>query len=365
MRLFPYRKNGGNEPDAGEPVPSGRVVCAKRAASVLTAVYLACMTAWLVMFIVWLDGTWWLFLLNSFAVYLFLPVPAAVAAAVWTRRPTLIRGAVAICAVWIVLFGQSFIYPMFRSGGDPANDNTITVMTFNVRADNANMDGIEELLKGSGADLIALQELTPPVSELVERELADEYPYMLLEPWPLGNSSGIISRYPVRRSPVKAPGDWISNPGIVIFEFGGRDVTVANIHFWANRVGRWRDLKEMSGSIRQRERQTEAIRGFAAAFEQPLIVVGDLNATPMSRAYNILTRELTDSWAKVGAGAGHTFPGEPRPTVLGMTLPRWLIRIDYVFCSDHWTPTSAKVGPWIEGSDHRAVTATLHLDDTQ
>ena len=44
-----------------------------------------------------------------------------------------------------------------------------------------------------------------------------------------------------------------------------------------------------------------------------------------------------------------------------MDVPRWLIRIDYVFHSRHWRAVSARNGRIDGKSDHRPVIATLVL----
>ncbi|MBA3533901.1 MAG: endonuclease/exonuclease/phosphatase, partial [Ardenticatenales bacterium] len=73
-----------------------------------------------------------------------------------------------------------------------------------------------------------------------------------------------------------------------------------------------------------------------------------------------------DGWQEGGWGLGHTFPGadspgSSRPKVAGLSVPKWLVRIDYIFHSSHWQTLSAEIGPWDQVSDHRPVMATLRL----
>jgi endonuclease/exonuclease/phosphatase (EEP) superfamily protein YafD len=97
----------------------------------------------------------------------------------------------------------------------------------------------------------------------------------------------------------------------------------------------------------------------------PLIAPVDFNATDRNTAYRMIVSELSDSWREVGWGFGHTFPGSngfgSRFHFMGVPLPRWLLRIDYVFHSEHWQAESAVVGPWDGVSDHRPVVVTLRL----
>jgi endonuclease/exonuclease/phosphatase family metal-dependent hydrolase len=119
-------------------------------------------------------------------------------------------------------------------------------------------------------------------------------------------------------------------------------------------------------TVRERERQARTIAAFAAAHPIPLIVLGDFNAGDLSSAYGIVTRTLRDAWREAGWGAGNTFPGADSPgssrrIVAGIPAPMWLVRIDYVFHSDHWRAVSAWIGPWDGFSDHRPVAARLAL----
>jgi endonuclease/exonuclease/phosphatase (EEP) superfamily protein YafD len=48
---------------------------------------------------------------------------------------------------------------------------------------------------------------------------------------------------------------------------------------------------------------------------------------------------------------------------MGIPVPQWLIRIDYIFYSDGLTPLTAQVGPWDGVSDHRPVLVEVALDE--
>ncbi|MCP4105920.1 MAG: hypothetical protein GY749_10350 [Desulfobacteraceae bacterium] len=75
---------------------------------------------------------------------------------------------------------------------------------------------------------------------------------------------------------------------------------------------------------------------------------------------------ISCSWHNAGTGFGHTFPGaasdgSARPVIVGIPAPKWLVRIDYIFHSEHWQTIAARTGPWDGCSDHRPVMATLAL----
>lgn len=119
-------------------------------------------------------------------------------------------------------------------------------------------------------------------------------------------------------------------------------------------------------SIRERERQVGELMAFVEGRRGPLIALGDLNVTDRNDAYKMIAGSLQDAWVEGGWGPGHTFPGavspgSSRPVVAGIAMPKWLVRLDYVFCSDHWHVESASFGQWDGVSDHRPVVARMVL----
>jgi endonuclease/exonuclease/phosphatase family metal-dependent hydrolase len=101
--------------------------------------------------------------------------------------------------------------------------------------------------------------------------------------------------------------------------------------------------------------QAQAIARLIGEPDDPVILLGDLNATPQAPEIRVLTGTLVDTWQEVGAGAGYTHPsGHPRR------------RIDYVMQSSdvvahaiavHASPLTASA------SDHLPVAADVALPD--
>src|SRR5687767_3746610 len=91
------------------------------------AIYLAGLAAWATLYWLVRDATWWLFVVNAVAVYLFVPVPLVFVVAWFSRRKSLLLGGLLAVTVWVYLWGALFL---------PRPDGTLegpslTVMTFN------------------------------------------------------------------------------------------------------------------------------------------------------------------------------------------------------------------------------------------
>jgi endonuclease/exonuclease/phosphatase (EEP) superfamily protein YafD len=174
---------------------------------------------------------------------------------------------------------------------------------------------------------------------------------------------GVISRYPLELTGTEIEGVWVGRPQILEVAWEGREITLVNFH--AIPPGPLNPAN-LGHTVRERERQIGALVAFADSRSGPLIVKGDLNVTDRSAVYRTMARSLQDAWVERGWGFGHTFPGaaspgSSRPTWAGMYVPKWLLRLDYVFCSDHWRVERAWIGPWDGVSDHRPVVARMTL----
>lgn len=342
---------------------SGVLLLVKYLATFVVYTYMVCFTAWLIVHSFFADRWWWLFLIDSFAVYLFVPLIVVIIFAIVSRQyaPILFSG-VAIL-LFAFMYGGLFV-PRGRSL--QPGDTSLTVLSYNLLASNPNTDHVIAAIRSAGADVVSLQELSPAVAESIQRELDAEYPYQVLDPQPGVTGLGVISRYPLVDSGASLPGPWIGTPQILTLTLDDTPVTLLNFHNVSIPLGGERWPERVTESIREREQQADVIVEFVKAHPGPLIATADFNASDQSVAYRRVTAVLHDAWRAAGWGLGHTFPGassegSSRIRIRGILVPMWLVRIDYVLFSSDWTAVRAHIGPWDGGSDHRPVLTTLKL----
>jgi vancomycin resistance protein VanJ len=317
-------------------------------------------TVWFAAYRQFGDHPWWMFVVNSVAPYLFVPVPIVLIGAILARRWGLAVASLVPAALFVMLFGQLFVPVSARAPVIEPGTPTLTVMTFNLHALNFGIDGIAAAIASSGADVVALQELEASVAAGLAQRLGELYPHRDLIPNSGWSGLGVFSKVPIRPEQQRMGGTERRNPQVVTLELPWGDTTLINVHNLSipRTLPDW--PSEITASLAQRERVARAIHDYSLQRSTPMIALGDFNTTERSTAYETIALTLSDSWREVGYGFGNTFPGGPlSPTPLGVSVPPWLLRIDYVFHSDEIVTTQAGIGPWDGGSDHRPVLVTL------
>ena len=99
----------------------------------------------------------------------------------------------------------------------------------------------------------------------------------------------------------------------------------------------------------QRAGQAEKVAEHIGKSPHPVVLCGDLNDTPVSYTYQVLSKNLQDSFRQKGFGFDFTFAGK---------IPG--LRIDYVLADERFTVGNHKV-PQLELSDHYPVLVTLDI----
>jgi endonuclease/exonuclease/phosphatase (EEP) superfamily protein YafD len=132
---------------------------------------------------------------------------------------------------------------------------------------------------------------------------------------------------------------------------------VVDIHAWPY-TGL--DRESVERSFQWRREQTELVLDMIEGQPEPLILLGDLNSTPMHEVYGMLSVRLVDAFREAGWGLGHTFPTQGG-RLWGVPYPGRLVRIDHVFHSAEWRAEDAWVAEWDGVSDHHPVVAALRL----
>jgi endonuclease/exonuclease/phosphatase (EEP) superfamily protein YafD len=220
----------------------------------------------------------------------------------------------------------------------------VRVVSANLRYGRADAVGVVRLAE-QYADVLAVQELTPEKQNQIEDAgIGAILPHRYLRARQGPAGVGIWSRYPLS-SGRDYDEFWL---GLITAQVDvpGLDdeLTVAATHMSAP----WPD--PMNGWRKDLARLREVLGEIGASAPGPVIVAGDLNATPDVREFRrLLRRGYRDAAEQAGAGLTRTHPAD--------------IVVPPVFAVDHilvrgGIATAVRTAP-IPGSDHRALLAVV------
>ncbi|MFE3880922.1 endonuclease/exonuclease/phosphatase family protein [Kitasatospora sp. NPDC059146] len=271
-------------------------------------------------------------------------VPLLLAAAWWRRSAAAVLALLLPVAAWLNLFG-GLLLDKSRPGGD------LTVAEQNVNADNPDPDATARHLAGSGADLLALVELTPQAADVYEQGLAAAYPYHVVlgtvglwSRLPLGGAEPIdVMDYGPLAERAPAARDLAENRALRTTVTTARGpLTVYVAHLGSVRVtpatGFWTASRDIG---------VQALgRSLAADRSERALLLGDLNGTLDDRALAGLTAGMRSAQDTAGDGFGFSYPA---------SFP--MVRIDQILLRGV-TATYSRVLP-DDGSDHLPVAAGI------
>lgn len=285
---------------------------------------------------------------------------------------------------------QRQMLPGFRTA---PSGGTITVMSYNIYRDGGLEDrmNVIETIRRENADIVCCIEYNAVRDgALFSRRLGDMYPYSVLSDTRKNMKSGsvIFSKYPIEKRKTdelnRMRNQWSSLVSIIYAEvdLDGRKITVVNYHlksvghyieYIAGKDYALRDKMDRAAGYeskydREKFIQARALVELASASPEPVILCGDLNDTPNSRAFHTLQRKYANAFSAAGWGIGTTF-GEMRIREKFRWMPvipllaRDVIRIDHIFTDDSIRAVDAKVLSGARGSDHKPVVAVLEIGE--
>ena len=263
------------------------------------------------------------------------------------------KRAIAAVVIVLILSLEVLIYIPFSGEivENPINDgisrcNRVRVMVFNTQM--SDHDLWLEYFRYDNVDVACLTELSVKKLELLQLECGRRS--LNMRNIPLFDGSEVSNA-------IVTAGTFISvdtlainskyNPqrrGIIAeVEIRGFRSYIAVVHYEPLReVSERGDRISFVNSWRVRRTQSEDVARTLSTFEGPVILAGDLNATPTDRCIVPLRRSLNDSWQDAGKGLGGTWEGY---------LP--FFRIDYIFYKGFEKAANTKTVRF-ENSDHRA-----------
>ncbi len=240
-------------------------------------------------------------------------------------------------------------------------------MTFNIRHGRGtdkklNLERIARIIKGSGADIIGLNEVDRFYSNrsgfldqarwLAEKlEMDHVYgPAVTVENKEGGNDkqfgNALLSRFPLMKVE-NHPFDFLPKRA------EARAILEANVNIGEKQLGIW--VTHLSLGLFQHRKQIAFILEKAKNRSQPLLVMGDMNMVPSSRGWRKMADTFNDVWLETNKEhGGYTFPSR-KP----------FRRLDYIFATKNLQAIKTEVyNSESNASDHLPLMATIGFLDS-
>lgn len=227
------------------------------------------------------------------------------------------------------------------------------IMTNNIGNGYAPHHSLLPALRESGADLIAVQEVSEKNAAAFDCELSDVYPYQALHGYGISGKA-VLSRWPITGEETFTLHTERFHLHATI-DFDGTPLHVINTHL-PPPIFDGRMWPAWHGRVAQAE--ISDLLAKAQTTSGPTIMLGDFNKLPRNQVYAISGSDgLRDVFNQVKQEPEPTFPR--RFGVIPWLPP--MFRIDYIWHSQQLTVNRAWVGP-DTGSDHLPVLAELSLN---
>jgi len=315
------------------------------------------------------DRIWWLGLLNAIAPWLFAPLLCLLPLALLTinthhYNPLYDAPLLLPTILLLALYGSIFV-PL-RTSAHAASNPALTVLSFNIWAGSRSEATIDVIAANDWPDIVAIQELTPPMAELILEKLGSRYPYHLLDITPYHYGLGIFSRLPLTMLDSSAFAD--SALRVQIAQVHNDDATQHSFTFYNLHLSFGDVLYDLGHAAVVRNKITtgyqtrlELAQKLVQDIEKrmgPVLVAGDFNSTPQSDVYATMTAHLTDAYQAAGWGFGFTYPTHAADIPRVSYLPR-LFRIDMIFFNSGFSAARTWTSPVYGESDHLPVVARV------
>lgn len=246
--------------------------------------------------------------------------------------------ALALIAAAGLLANVAEMAPLYRDRADAARPGPerLRVAHWNILYTSTRYEVAIRVLHHVDADVVFLFEALPPFQD---RLRGAELPFMIADP-PGADRTLVLTRDPLPVGVLPRTAD--RGVAEVRVDLGGRTVRVLGLHAHAPSTE-----QRSSG----RDAQLRALAAITRSCPDPLVVVGDLNTVPWSRAFRDLMRDgrLIDS--ERGFGLQPSWPGYDWAWWLGVPIDHALHSPDLVTVARATGPSGA--------SDHRLLQVTL------
>lgn len=327
-----------------------------------------------------------LFLVVAYSPYI-PPTEHAVYACIGLVFPIVLIAVLCFFGIWLVIrprllwlpalflllgWKSTTTYYAIGSQEDP-QARTIKVLTFNTQMkifslgiDHPEKNDLLNYLKDSDADIICLQEFSPPTEKAAKKvnQYLSNYPYHHHLRIGGGNGVGCYSRYPILSAEQIDYPTRFANGSVAYRLLADTDtLLLINNHLETNQIndhdkelytnmleGSKQGVRTNSKHLLKKLAQAAYVRGpqadsVAKAIERYgmryTIVCGDFNDSPISYAHRTIGKGLNDAFAHAGWGLGITY-----------NQAYMYFRIDHILASPAFRIVQCEVDRSISHSDH-------------
>lgn len=282
--------------------------------------------------------------IDFFAVQLFahfkpqyFVVSLLLCAALVVKRQLLYVGGLLLAAA----INTAFVVPWYLPDSAPDGRSELKILNANVLSTNTEHERLFELLDAEAPDIVLLQEVSAQWLVALDR-LRQTYPYSYAEAREGNFGIALFSRVPLASaSHIDSPP--LGFPTIL----ATLDVDGTTLHF----VGTHPMIPTGRSYYEARNEQLEDLARLVTERGEPLVLVGDLNASMWDMHYRRLEERTRLRNARGGFGIVPTWP---------TFMPIAMIPIDHVLVSDDVSVVEMRSGPRI-GSDHLPLIVTVAL----
>lgn len=275
----------------------------------------------------------------------------------------------------------------YNNKSNELSERGVRVMSYNVRVfdrynwskDKNNVGDMIKYIKDAKVDILCLQEFGVAVSNkkgVTEGFIINsfkEFPYHYIYYSPKSSSKyfrqglAIFSRYPIsNRFKLGDDGEQRGCSIIADVNVKGRELRIVNTHFQSFRFNNKNDLikgidrnnykirikgavKAINNAAIMHQESAEGIISVKQDSPHSVILCADINNTPISYSYHILSNNLDDAYLHQNTGFGATYNG---------SYP--FLRIDYIFHSEGLSLLKYKRDK-VKYSDHFPIIAEFQL----
>lgn len=285
-----------------------------------------------------LAGTWlglvgqWHWVLDLFSHFRWQYLVISMLGVAWCLVMRRSRWVLAICVASLLMNGAV----LYGTRGDPAfamvEGEGLRVISLNVEVGHPNKKRVLDYLQSTGADVIFLVETDAEWAQALE-PLKVTYPHHLVHLQADNFGVAVYSRAPLLEPQVFITSETAMPSLHARLRHEGRELVIVGTHPVPPIGPAW---------AASRDAQLGKLGEYVAALNLPVLLMGDLNATPWAHGMRLLQK---------GNGLDYRSPA-------ASSLPTWqagnlfALPIDHALCTPPLVISHRRIGPDV-GSDHR------------